>query len=215
MERLFGHLFSNVMGYMMYKEEETYLTTRWECKKTTPELCIQLRQYRNEILPFPRLEDFIRYFYKPCEPNCPYYMTIENALPLLIYSIRHYGKLLTCPSLYAIALFHITEDRYPREMELILFEQAMNIMHHQQEIPEPVQERQTKPIPIDSYVLKKSLPDVCCICQEPMETGQHVMTLPCMHSFHTFFHTKQNECPGIDKWLARSDDCPLCKQPIR
>jgi hypothetical protein len=212
MERLFGHLFSNVMGYMMYKEEETYLITQWECTKTTPELCIQLRHYRKEILPYPRLEDFIRYYYKPCEPSCPYYMAIENALPLLIYSIRHYGKLLPCPSLYAMALFQITENRYPSEIECVLFEQVMNIVQHHDEIPEPVP---TKPIPFDSYVLKNRLPDVCCICQEPMEVGHTVMTLPCMHSFHTFFHTKDIECPGIDKWLARSDECPLCKQSIR
>lgn len=212
MDRLFGQLFSNAMSYMVYKEEETYLSSRWGCRKTTTELCCQLRQYRNDILPYPRLEDFIRYFYTPCEPSCPYYVSMENALPLLTYSIQNYGKLVTCPSLYGITLFQITEQRYPTELELFLFEQAMNIVHH---VIPPVEPDRDKPIPFDSYVVQQKLPDVCCICQEPMEKGQRIMTLPCMHSFHTFFHSETNECHGIDKWLARSDECPLCKQSIR
>lgn len=42
----------------------------------------------------------------------------------------------------------------------------------------------------------------CRICLLEYEDGEEVKTLPCMHRFHS-------EC--IDRWLAESRQCPVCK----
>ena len=210
MDRLFGQLFSDVVGYMNYAEENNYMMTRWGCRKTTNELCRQLRSYRQEILPNPRIEDMVRYYFRPCEESCPYYIAYDNAVPLVIYSIREYGKILTCKSLYGIELYYITEGRYPSEFELLLFEQLMNL---------PIQElvpEERKPVRVDSYLLTKTIPDqVCCICQEDIVMNQRVVTLPCLHTFHSKKHDGKIECLGIESWLERSDECPLCKKSVR
>lgn len=223
MDRLFGHLFSNVVGYMTYSEETKYMMSKWGCKKTTPELCEQLRVYRQEILPHPRIEDMIRYYFHPCERSCPYYISYDDAAPLLLYSIREYGKIVTCKSLYAIALHVITEDRYPSEFELLLYEQLMRVPIVS--IPHVDDEEQIhssnssihrpNPIRFDRYKITKTIPDqVCCICQENIVQDQYVMTLPCLHTFHSKNQSGPSECLGIESWLERSSECPLCKKNI-
>ena len=218
MEQLASLLLSNLVGYMIQTEEQIYLTTRWKCKKTTPELCRQLRQYQQELLPFPRMEDLIRYVYKPCDPSCPYFISMDDAVPLLLYSIQEYGRMLTCQSLFGMVLFHIREGRYPSEIELFLFEQAMRLFP-QHIVPEPISESNrppSPPLPVESYIVKKTVADQqCCICQESILMNQRVMTLPCMHTFHVFFRCDAGECLGIDSWLKKSNECPLCKQAVR
>ena len=214
MDRLFSHLLSNVIGYMAYQSEHEYMTSRWGCKKTTNELCLQVRNYQQSILPNPRIEDLIRYAYRPCDRTCPYYISQEDAIPLLIYSIKEYGKILSCKSLYGIALFHITEERFPTELELVLFEQFMNHAPVSVSNPDHVKEIPRASPRLQPYILKKEYHDSCCICQDKMTKGQEVVTLSCMHTFHIHYQTKENECLGIESWLAKSDECPLCKQKV-
>jgi hypothetical protein len=45
----------------------------------------------------------------------------------------------------------------------------------------------------------------CCICLDAMEVGQQVILLPCSHGYH-------KDC--IQRWLARSAQCPLCKTVV-
>jgi len=45
----------------------------------------------------------------------------------------------------------------------------------------------------------------CCICFDDYKENEMVRTLPCLHFFH-------KEC--IDRWLFKSQTCPLCKVDI-
>lgn len=45
----------------------------------------------------------------------------------------------------------------------------------------------------------------CCICFDDYKDNETVRTLPCLHFFHT-------EC--IDRWLFKSQTCPICKVDI-
>lgn len=46
---------------------------------------------------------------------------------------------------------------------------------------------------------------VCAICQEAFATGETFRMLPCTHIYHI-------GC--IDRWLATSRDCPMCKADV-
>lgn len=55
-------------------------------------------------------------------------------------------------------------------------------------------------------VLSDGRPETACaVCLSEFDNGQLLRRLPCGHHFH-------QHC--IDKWLARSKVCPLCKQNI-
>ncbi len=45
----------------------------------------------------------------------------------------------------------------------------------------------------------------CVICQEDYSPGEVLMTLPCVHNFHT-------EC--LRQWLTVKLECPLCKEAL-
>lgn len=48
-----------------------------------------------------------------------------------------------------------------------------------------------------------SLPSVCDICFEEMESGSAFRQIPCNHIFHK---------PCIDEWMASKDaSCPICR----
>lgn len=215
MDRLFGQLFHDVVGYMNYSEENKYMMSNWGCKKTTTELCTQLRTYRQEILPHPRIEDMIRYYFHPCEASCPYYISYDDAIPLVIYSIREYGKIHTCKSLYAIALYVITEGRYPNEIQLLLYEQLMRVPTVSVPNMDYREPEHRESIQFERYLVQRTIPDqVCCICQDNIVAQQYVITLPCLHTFHSKDRLGQTDCLGIESWLERSQECPLCKKSI-
>ena len=220
MEGLFGHLMSNVMGYMMYEDEKRYLMDVFGCKKTTPELCKQLRQYKNDVAPNPRIEDFIRFHFRPCDTRCEYYIHYDNALPILKHTMIEMGHIVTCQKLYTISILYSLEGRFPTEIELLLyqagnhfnesFQRFHNFQFGEEKEDVPVK---NKNIP-DPYLLTKNLEQDCCMCQESLSKGQSVITLPCFHTFHTSFTNSKGECVGIEKWLATSTLCPLCKQSM-
>lgn len=45
----------------------------------------------------------------------------------------------------------------------------------------------------------------CCVCLEEVCCGQHVRTLPCLHTFHA-------DC--AEEWLRKKKVCPLCQFAI-
>jgi hypothetical protein len=45
----------------------------------------------------------------------------------------------------------------------------------------------------------------CCVCLEDVCVGNHVRTLPCLHTFHA-------AC--AEEWLQKKKVCPLCNFPI-
>merc|ERR1712107_777546 len=47
--------------------------------------------------------------------------------------------------------------------------------------------------------------DECSVCLAEYEDGDPIRELRCSHMFHT-------KC--IDPWLARSGQCPICKQSV-
>jgi hypothetical protein len=227
MQRLLGHFMNNVMEYMAYEDEKKYLTQNYGCKKTTIELCKQLRQYRNDIAPQPRLEDLIRFHYRPCDTRCEYYMSFDDALPILKHSVLEMGIIMTCQKLYVVSILYITEGRFPTEMEFLLYQANLQLndaiqqfhtfqYEFEQGLREGIQEQKQDNlhrIP-NPYLLTKTLEQDCCMCQESLCKDQSVITLPCFHTFHTSFQNKNGECVGIEKWLQTSNLCPLCKQSI-
>ena len=215
MNAIFRQLFSNALHYMIHDDEKRFLVETFGCRKTTIGLCRQLRQYKNDVAPSPRLEDFIRYHYRPCDTSCEYYLSYENALDTLIHVVREMGEIVTCQKLYTITMIHALEGRYPTEMELLLYDLTYSIDHGIQQFQFNFQqgEEQKTQIP-ESYILEKNMEQACCMCQESLSIHQRVITLPCMHTFHTAFHTEEGECVGIEPWLATSNLCPLCKRGV-
>ena len=53
---------------------------------------------------------------------------------------------------------------------------------------------------------KKEKIESCLICIESYETGDSIMTLPCMHTYH-------EEC--IRKWILENPTCPVCTHNVR
>jgi hypothetical protein len=250
MNVLLQDVFQQFMERRMYPEEETYLR-ELGCKRVSMELCLLLRRYQTDVTRYPRIQDLIRFHYRPCEPTCPYFISIEDALPILNYTFIEWGKLVECKKMMAMSLFHAVEGRYPTEFECGLFETNLSIedqlrVFDQQSSAsfanmlgnafggafsgafgaainfnvdengngngmdaEPIRNAGIDRLP-DSYVLKRTLDANCCMCQEALQETNRVITLPCLHTFHT----ATKECIGIEKWFEQSEECPLCKKAI-
>ena len=225
MDRLISHVFGEALGYMVYRNEDKYLKERFGCKKTTNELCDQLRQYQNTILPEPRLDDFIRYYYRPCDNNCPRFVPIHQAIPAVKHGIKEMGTLYSCSQVHSLVLYYTLNNRYPSETEFILYQTESALMFSFESFYETAiradrdditrasvfNPPKAKDYGLETYVLKDTLKDDCCICQDPMKTGHAVITLPCFHTFHSHLA----DCEGIDKWLEKSATCPLCKFELK
>ncbi|ETV86604.1 hypothetical protein H257_01749 [Aphanomyces astaci] len=46
---------------------------------------------------------------------------------------------------------------------------------------------------------------MCIVCQDEFATNDHVLTLPCVHTFHY-------DC--VHGWIQHNNACPMCKLPI-
>ena len=187
----FDQLVDNVVQNMIFKEEMKYLDG-WGCKRINHTLCSLLQTYWKEVHSHPTLDEFVAYHYHSCQSTCEYSIPIEDAIPLLMYSVIEYGRILNCKSLYIFHMSTHSKNRYPTETEFI-------------------EENQDKVYQLIPYILSNTIPNqLCCICQEELLSEQCVITLPCIHTFHT----ENNECRGINNWLLQSPECPLCKQKI-
>ena len=232
MERLLGHFMDQALLHHFMEQESNYLKRVFRCKKTPNELCKKLRLYQQNIAPQPRKEDFIRHYYKPCDQQCPYFVPIENAHSIVEHGIRELGEVVTCEKLHAMLLFQITEGRLPNALEMIMLE-ASSQLHHtvshfndsaeqfrsmrmngmSQRPVRPEQHPEEQRLDANrypSYRLEKKIDQDCCMCQEGLLKDQMIITLPCMHSFHS----QSEECIGIEKWLETSTSCPLCKKDV-
>ena len=61
-----------------------------------------------------------------------------------------------------------------------------------------------KELPID----KENI--TCSICLEEFKKGEKCIELPCKDNHH-YFHSGNDNCPGIIEWLNKSNTCPLCR----
>jgi len=209
MDRLFGQLVGNIVQYVMFKKETNYLD-ELGCKKITNSLCALLKMYERYVHEKPTLDEFVTYFYNPCEEDCPYHVPISDAIPALMYTVMEYGRLIQCRSLYIFLMLTNFENRYPNEEELLRNEREL--MDSEDNIY----------VGKDDSILDELIPyhlkitikdDVCCICQEELKKGHEVITLPCMHTFHTK-RKGVDECNGIMAWLKTQPVCPLCKKKV-
>ena len=50
----------------------------------------------------------------------------------------------------------------------------------------------------------------CSLCLEEIKIGEKCIQLPCKENPH-LFHIENKGCPGIMKWLEKSNTCPICR----
>ena len=50
----------------------------------------------------------------------------------------------------------------------------------------------------------------CSICLEEFKKGEKCIKLPCSEPH--YFHTNNEHCLGIKKWLEKSNTCPMCRK---
>jgi len=50
----------------------------------------------------------------------------------------------------------------------------------------------------------------CSICLESFKIGDKCIKLPCKDTPH-YFHSSNENCPGIKNWLKNNNTCPLCR----
>ena len=51
---------------------------------------------------------------------------------------------------------------------------------------------------------------ICSICLDKININEECIKLPCKDHPH-FFHEGNENCPGIMKWLKKSNTCPVCR----
>jgi hypothetical protein len=219
MDRLFSHLVGNIVQYVMFKKETNYLD-ELGCKKITNSLCALLKMYETHVHTKPTLEEFVVYFYSPCDEDCQYHVQFNDAIPALMYTVMEYGRLLQCRSLYIFLMLTNFENRYPTEEELLRNERDLlddDMFDQDNQHEQSDNQHDGKHSILDQlipYHLKITIKDeVCCICQEELKKGHEVITLPCMHTFHTQRNGVE-ECNGIMAWLKTQPVCPLCKKKV-
>ena len=49
----------------------------------------------------------------------------------------------------------------------------------------------------------------CSICLEEFQKGEKCIRLPCLEPH--YFHSNNEHCLGIKKWLEKSNTCPMCR----
>ena len=49
----------------------------------------------------------------------------------------------------------------------------------------------------------------CSICLEEFQKGEKCIRLPCQEPH--YFHSNNENCLGIKKWLEKSNTCPMCR----
>lgn len=209
-------IINSLLQQLVFREETEHAISFFQCKRfPSLLLCGLIRSFKEIYNQLPNLEEIVIYQYEPCTDTCEYVVPIEDAIPILIHGIIEYGTILTCRVIYLFYTFSFTENRYPRIDELegtndIISQQVTDTMY--QNVDE-FWNTVSSGINIDNLekkVLDEKHTEPCAICQEDMDSGQEVMTLPCQH----MFHTKSDTCSGIEEWISKIDTCPLCKKKI-
>jgi len=123
------------------------------------------------------------------------YQTLEHRYPtqdeLFQYMEEHYHPLSSHQQLHEQQLNQMMADDV---------EHYWNHKHSTNEV-----------LPSRPLTESESLQDIsCCICQDEIKEGEPVITLPCSH----IFHSQNDNCAGIETWIQKTGNCPLCKKPI-
>ena len=211
-------ILTNFFQALLFPQEMEHALYHFRCKQPpSTMLCALLRNFKELYLNFPELEELILYQYEECSEQCEYVVPMEQAIPILMYGITEYGSILPCNLVYFIHTFHFIEGRYPTEHEIDT-ELAQTSSHHHmnQMMSDHVDEfwkNSKSNVDLSNYkptVLTEKHTAPCTICQEDMNPGQSVITLPCAHTFHC--HSEH--CEGIEPWLSKIDSCPLCKKKV-
>jgi hypothetical protein len=209
MDSLFYHVFE-----LFFKKERDHLV-ELGCANPTLNLCSLVQEYYNMYATYPSIEELAVYQYRPCEDHCDYYVPMEYGLPILMHTIKEYGVIVTCRILYIFHVFYFTEGRYPNiaEIEAELDEPLSDITPLMHDSVDEFWRKKSSGVDIGkipSKVLSETVPYSCAICQDEMTANQSVLQLPCSH----MFHTESDTCTGIEAWLSKVDQCPLCKHPV-
>jgi hypothetical protein len=205
---------------IFYRAEYAHIVSL-ECVTPNYQLCQLVRDYTSLYGSLPSLEQLVMYNYVPCLDECDYGLNIDEAVPVLIHGIKTYGIFLSCKFMYLFHIHRAFEGVYPRLEDLLLqvfeqdedqpvsaFQNQLNqSMSHQVDEFWKTQSSGLKKDHFPSRVLSETHSENCAICQEKMEKGQPVITLPCMHTFHA----SQDGCSGIEEWYTKINSCPLCK----
>jgi hypothetical protein len=123
------------------------------------------------------------------------YQTLEHRYPtqdeLFQYMEEHYHPLSSHQQLHEQQLNQMMADDV---------EHYWNHKHSTNEV-----------LPSRPLTESESLQDIsCCICQDEIKKGESVISLPCSH----IFHSVNDNCAGIETWIQKTGNCPLCKKPI-
>lgn len=204
------------LEHILFRTEYQHLVSLG-CPFPSINLCELTREYVSLYGSLPDLNQLVMYQYVPCLDECEYGLCINEAVPVLVHSIKTYGIFLPCKIMYLFHIHHAFSGEYP-PLEEFLSEhvgQDMSGLQNQlmsQQVDEFWQNQSSGLARnhFPSRTLNEPLHENCAICQEKMDTGQQVITLPCMHTFHT----KQDGCSGIEEWYTKINSCPLCKTKL-
>jgi hypothetical protein len=201
---------------LLYRNEYQYLI---QLGVDTPhiQLCQLVRDYVSLYQILPDLGSLVLFQYTPCEETCEYIIPMEDTFTILIHGIRTYGLLFPCNIIYQFHIHKFLEGTYPL-LDTILQEHSHNPFQDQlqESMNQQVDEfwnNQSSGLKEDHFpstVVTKQLEENCSICQDSMKEGEHVIILPCNHTFHS----KKEGCNGIEEWYTKMDTCPLCKYKL-
>jgi Ring finger domain len=175
-------------------------------------LCNIVRNFRMTYGTFPDMESLVMSHYNPCSDTCENQVPMSEAIPILIHGILTYGVFMPCSIIYQFFVFQFTEGRYPRFDELHQSNGVdLTAMMHNN--VDEYWSKQVSGITIDRFpktTMEKDHEDPCAICQEPIVSGDMIVTLPCHH----VFHCDEDKCHGIQEWVRKVNACPLCKKQL-
>lgn len=202
--------FAFSLEQFLFREESQHLVSQG-CELPSIILCQLVREYGNVYHEFPSLEQLVMYQYVPCMDECEYIIEMEQAIPILVEGIKRYHILLPCSYVYAFHVFSCIEGRFPRLDEISIPSHDMN--HTMTQHVDEFWSNQSSGLARDHFpsrIVSTPTDDSCAICQESIKEGESVITLPCMHTFHS----KQDSCNGIEEWYTKVNCCPLCKSKL-
>ena len=208
-----------ILSHLIFLEEIEHLRNLGVQVNPSLLLCGVVRTFRLTYGCFPDMDSLVLHHYHPCSDVCEYFVPMEDAIPIVTHGVHTFGTFLPCPLIYQFHVFQFTEGRYPRLDELQALQNGQEgngidltpLMH--QNVDE-YWEKKESGVSIGSLKPKyvtEPMSEPCAICQDEIKVGEHVITLPCNHTFHTESET----CSGIEEWVRRVNSCPLCKKEIQ
>ena len=207
------------------REEQYAMQTLGFRFRPTIVICGHIQRFMQHHSRFPSLSELAAQIYEPCYEDCECYVPFTESIQILEHVLVQYGFFVRCSTVHFIYMYLQFENRFPTRAELFAYiEESSNSPNHisdqqiTQMMADDVEEywnhRHSSAAPIPSHTLsqeehKESIS--CCICQDEIKEGEQVVTLPCHHTFHSAF----DQCAGIEHWIEKAGNCPLCKRPVQ